>query len=136
MVQEVPSEEKPARDERGRLLPGHSGNPSGLSKQSAEIKERCAAVLNGVAWEKLMDDITDPNVPAAVRLGMATFLRDTAYGKPGIRKEDREMDSDAYAAILPIVQISGSTKERLEQAGITPRLGSNKTGSGDSGDDE
>ena len=37
---ETTSENKPKRDEKGRLLPGNSGNPAGRPKGSFSIKDR------------------------------------------------------------------------------------------------
>lgn len=113
----------PARDEKGRLLPGHCSNPSGVSKAAAEVKEMSAHVLNNIGWDKLIERMLDPATPAAVIVEITKFLRDTAHGKPGIRKEDREMDHETYAQIIPTIQITPEAASKLSELGISPKVG-------------
>ena len=92
---------KPARDERGRLLPGHTANPSGLSKASAEVKEMANHVLMNKGWDTWYDRLNDPKTPAVVIHQMIEWLYAVCHGKPGIRKEEREFTLEDMKNLVP-----------------------------------
>lgn len=66
------------RDERGRLLPGHSANPSGVPKGLAELAALCRT-HTPAAVAALVKNLDDDN--GAVRTGAAKELLDRAWGK-------------------------------------------------------
>jgi len=77
---------KPLRDAHGRLLPGHSANPTGKSWKHKEI---LALVREGSvsAVKTLMAIHEDPEQPAAARVTAANAILDRAWGKARETKE-------------------------------------------------
>jgi len=71
---------KPARDSRGRLLPGHTANPGGaprdVGKVRLEIKRHAGDAL------KVLLDLMMHSEDERIRLAAARDLLDRAVGKP------------------------------------------------------
>lgn len=109
--QAIPS--KPARDARGRLLPGHTANPSGLSKINAEFKEMCQHVLTNNGWDVWYDRLNDPKTPAVVIHQMVEWMYSVCYGKPGIRKEEREFTLEDMKALVPTFVFKNSEQPKV-----------------------
>lgn len=61
--------------------PGQSGNPGGLPKGMAEVKE-AARKLTPKAMKALEDIATNEEHPAAARVSAAIALLDRGWGKP------------------------------------------------------
>ena len=69
----------PARDEKGRIMPGHSLNPQGRPTLPAEVRSVLQAGSQRAA-EKLVElvESSDPRVAAAA----ATAVLDRLFGRP------------------------------------------------------
>ena len=66
---------------RGRWLPGISGNPGGRPRVVAEITE-LAREHSRAALSALVEIATDKEQPGAARVAAATALLDRGYGRP------------------------------------------------------
>lgn len=64
-----------ARDEKGRLLPGHTANPGGRPKEAKEVVN--ALRLQGDVFVAKILELCEQGNVEALKLGMAY-----AYGKP------------------------------------------------------
>lgn len=87
------------RDERGRWLPGVSGNPSGRPKGlrglAEEIRRSTADGLELVAT--FLSIVRDPNQPAALRCAAARELLDRAFGRAPSSDPAPDSDPEALA---------------------------------------
>lgn len=84
------------RDERGRLKPGRSLNPTGLDRRRAlmlrKLESLTPRALN--ALERLVDDESPEN--RSVRLGAAREILDRTMGKP---KQSVSVDVTSTSAL-------------------------------------
>ncbi len=84
----------PGRDDRGRLLPGFSGNPIGRPKIVGEIRELAAAKAPR-AFERVCElvESADPRIALAA----AQEILNRAYGRPvqAVESEVRKIDISA-----------------------------------------
>lgn len=81
----------PERDDRGRLLPGHTANPSGRPRVVEEIKELARAHVPA-AFAKICALVDSDDERTA--LAAATEILNRAYGKPtqAIEKTVEKLD--------------------------------------------
>lgn len=78
MAQADKEPKKPARDARGRLLPGHTANPSGAPKGLAEVAQ-LAREHTIDAIKALAQNLNDES--GAVRNAAAQTLLDRGWGR-------------------------------------------------------
>ena len=71
--------DKPRRDEYGRWLPGHSGNPSGGPKGLGVWKAKCRDFMNEEGWGYLISMATTPGKDQRAALEL---LAGYGFGKP------------------------------------------------------
>jgi hypothetical protein len=69
----------PLRDEKGRLMPGHTANPGGMSKAQAAVRKTLEGGAEGAAAE-LLALTKDPD--PKVRLQAVLAVLDRVIGKP------------------------------------------------------
>ena len=71
----------PARDELGRLLPGHTANPGGRPLAERDVVA-LAREGSPAAIRRLMTIVDDPEAPYAAQIAAATRVLDRAFGRP------------------------------------------------------
>ena len=76
----------PARDELGRLLPGHTANPGGRPRAERDVVE-LAREGSPAAIRRLMTIVDDPEAPYAAQIAAAIHILDRALGKPKVSLE-------------------------------------------------
>ncbi|MEN6349647.1 MAG: DUF5681 domain-containing protein [Syntrophomonas sp.] len=86
------TENKPERGERGRFLPGQSGNSSGRPKLPAEFTE-LAREHTVAALQTIIDVLTDTKAKAGDRLRAAEIMLDRGWGKP-LQASQINLDAD------------------------------------------
>jgi hypothetical protein len=73
----------PQRDEKGRLLPGFTANPKGVSGERHAVKRKIRAILEGLAPDaaaKLGELISDPDPKVALKV--SCYVIDQVIGRP------------------------------------------------------
>lgn len=95
----------PIKDDKGRFIKGHSGNPSGVSKEKKAIIDLCKEMSEDVI-EVLYSIVMDHNENGTTRILAGNSILDRGYGKPGIRKEEGESGT-----VIPNQMIINMTKE-------------------------
>lgn len=78
------------RDERGRVLPGYSLNPSGRPKSDVKIRD-LARQHTEEAIETLVKIMRDMNAPPAARVAAAEAILNRGYGRPPRADEEEGM---------------------------------------------
>ncbi len=68
------------RDEKGRFLPGKSGNPAGISKTVRHVA-LLAREYTAEAVRTLAEIMGDPGAPPSARVSAANSILDRGYGK-------------------------------------------------------
>ena len=72
------------RDDTGRFLPGRSGNPGGLSRETAIVRR--AAQKHGVEMiDALVEIVRDQAAPHAARVSAANSVLDRGFGRPEVQ---------------------------------------------------
>lgn len=69
------------RDEKGRFMPGCSGNPGGRPKTPAEFRQ-LAQEATTLALERVIDILKNPATKDRDVIAAAQEVMDRAYGKP------------------------------------------------------
>lgn len=64
---ELKKSEGPARDEKGRLLKGHTANPGGQSKEKRAFLDRLTTEDADEVYEAFMSLVRERNAPAVLR---------------------------------------------------------------------
>ncbi len=72
---------QPGRDEKGRLLPGYTGNAGGRPAVAGEVK-KLARQYTDRAISTLAKIMDDEDAPRASRVLAANSLLDRGYGRP------------------------------------------------------
>ena len=106
----------PARDEKGRVLPGHSLNPAGRPPLPPDVREALEAG-SARAAERLVQllESDDPRVVAMA----ANSVLDRLYGKPSTVSDVTLRQDDVGAAHLRILQeLQQRRQERLAQEAV------------------
>jgi hypothetical protein len=80
--------EAPKRDEKGRLLPGSSGNPGGRSKIVREFKEWLLAEAYPKAQQALLELLSSDD--DKVRIQAVKEVNDRLFGRAPVTVEDVE----------------------------------------------
>ena len=90
----------PGRDEKGRILPGQSGNPGGRPKGVAEVVE-LARKHTKDAMAALHSIATGIDVPPAARVSASVALLERGWGKP--LQPTQEQDDEGRAVGRPLI---------------------------------
>lgn len=100
---------KPARDEKGRLLPGVSGNPGGRPKVYAEAQKLLDAGCCDAA--RRMIELTHHEDPK-VALAATKDIIDRTVGKA---KESVELRADGNALFASLLAEIATLRRRLDE---------------------
>ena len=105
------SSENPERDEKGRLLPGHTVNKGGKPQQK-ELAAACRA-MSQEALDVLQEVMTDPNARNMDKIKAATAVLDRGFGKP--KTDDSGDDSEKEAARYTVIEIPAQSTQTQDE---------------------
>ena len=99
----------PVKDAKGRFVKGHSGNPSGVSKEKKSIIDLCKSMSEDVVYV-LYDIAMNDEESGSTRILAGNSILDRGFGKPGIRKQEGEQEQ-----FIPQQMIINMSKEDYEE---------------------
>ncbi len=105
----------PARDELGRLLPGHTANPGGRPHAERDVVA-LAREGSPAAIRRLMTIVDDPEAPYAAQIAAATHVLDRAFGRPR-QTVDVEQQGRTLEEILLAIAAAREAEQAQERAG-------------------
>ena len=109
----------PPRGERGKWLPGHSGNPGGFNRERFDLlklfRDEPPDAAN-VLYDLMMDEAAGP----AVRMACAVHWLDRAFGKP---RQSVEVENDGRSLEQMLTAIAEAREAEAQERGESKQAG-------------